>query len=145
MYKSITILYLVCFGAYMVMTRQPDYFDGEKAPAVIKWLPDSAAGTAIPKAVFNNGYKDYAIDARYFLRNWKKNEKTEVIYETDHPEMGAVYTFWGYWLTWSELLATVLIYVALFQIAISVTKNPTAEALVEQLEYKEEKKRKYLE
>ena len=40
-------------------------------------------------------------------------------------------------------MATVLIYLALFQIAISVTRNPTAESLMEQLEFKEEKKRKY--
>lgn len=145
MYKSITILYLVCFGCYILFTRQPDYFDGEKSPAMIKWLPDSAAGRNIPKAVYQEAGKEYAVDARYFLREWIPGEKTEVIYETEYPEKGTVYAFWGYWITWGELLATILMYLALFQISISLTKNPTPEALVEQLEFKPEKKKRYKE
>lgn len=143
MYKSVTILYLVCFACYLVATRQPDYFDGEKAPATVQWLADSASGYSIPKAVFHDGRKEYAVDARYVFRTWKKEEKTEVIYETDHPEKAVVYGFWGYWLSWGELLGTIVIYFALFLVAVSVTRNPTAEALVEQLDYKPEKKRKY--
>lgn len=143
MYKSVTILYLVCFACYLIATRQPDYFDGEKAPATIQWLADSASGYSIPKAVFHDGRKEYAVDARYVFRNWQNGEKTEVIYETDHPEKAVVYAFWGYWLSWGELLGTIVIYFALFQVAVSVTSNPTAEALVEQLDYKPEKKRRY--
>lgn len=145
MYKSITILYLVCFGCYLFFTRQPDYLDGEKSPAVIQWLQDSTSGMKIPKAVFKETGKEYAIDARYFLREWKQGEKTEVIYETEHPEKAAVYAFWGYWMSWGEVLATVLMYLALFQIALSLTKNPTPEALLEQLEFKPEKKKRYEE
>jgi len=145
LYKSITILYLVCFGCYLFFTRQPDYLDGEKSPAVIQWLPDSASGIKIPKAVFREARKEYAVDARYFLREWSQGEKTEVIYETEHPEKGTVYAFWGYWISWGEVLATVLMYLALFQIAVSLTRNPTPEALVEQLEFKPEKKKRYQE
>lgn len=104
---------------------------------------DSASGRNIPKAVFHTGYQEYAVDARYVFRNLKNGDKVEVIYETEHPERAAVYRFWGYWLTWGELIATVVIYLALFQIALSVTSNPTAAALVEQLDYKPEKKRRY--
>ena len=93
--------------------------------------------------MFHDGRKAYAVDARYVFRKWKKGEKTEVIYETDHPEKAVVYGFWGYWLSWGELLGTIVIYFALFQVAVSVTSNPTAEALVEQLDYKPEKKRRY--
>ena len=85
MFKAITILYLVCFGCYIIFTREPDYFDGEKSPAVIQWLPDSLSGRTIPKAVFNDGKKEYAIDARYFLRGLVNGEKVEVIYESDRP------------------------------------------------------------
>ena len=145
MYKSITILYLVCFGCYIFLTRQPDYLDGEKSPAIIQWLPDSTSAIKIPKAVFSETGKEYAVDARYFLREWKPGERTEVIYETEHPEKAAVYAFWGYWMSWGEVLATVLMYLALFQIALSLTKNPTPEALLEQLEFKPEKKKRYEE
>ena len=145
MYKSITILYIICFASYIILSRQPDYFDGETAPATIHWLKDSAGKQTIPQAVFNDGRKEYAIDARYFLRELQEGNKTEVIYETDKPAKAAVYTFFGYWITWGELIATILIYFALFQIAVAVTKNPTPEALIEQLEFKEEKKPKYKE
>lgn len=144
MYKSITLLYLICFGSYLFLTRQPDYLDGEKSPAVIHWLPDSVTHQNIPQAVYSDGLKTHKIDARYFLREWKEGDKLEVIYETGSPEKGAVYAFWGYWISWGELLATILIYLAMFQIAVSVTSNPTPEALLEQLDYKEEKKTKYI-
>ncbi len=145
MFKSIFILYVVCFGCYLVFTRQPDYFDGEKTPAVIHWLKDSISGMKIPQAVYNDGKKQYSIDARYFLHNFSEGEPVTVIYESGTPEKAAVYRFWGYWITWGELIATVLIYIALFQVAVSVTKNPTAEALIEQMEFKPEKKRKYMD
>ena len=67
----------------------------------------------------------------------------QVIYETANPENAQVYKFFGYWMTWGELLATVIIYFLLFQVAVNITKNPDANALIEQLEYKEGKKTKY--
>lgn len=145
MYRSVTILYIVCFACYLFFTRQPDYLDGEKAPAVIHWMQDSASGRNIPKAVFNDGHKMYAVDARYFLQNLEEGDRVQVIYETDQPERAVVCRFWGYWLTWGELIATVVIYIGLFQIAVSVTRNPTAEALMEQLDYVPEKKKRYEE
>jgi hypothetical protein len=68
-----------------------------------------------------------------------------VIYETGTPEKAAVYGIWGYWIRWGELLASMVLAVALYLVAIAVTGNPTPEALIDQLEVKEEKKRKYLE
>jgi hypothetical protein len=145
LFRSILILYLFCFAAYIVFSRQPDYFDGDKSPAIIHMMKDSATALMIPKAVFSDGRTEHAIDARYFLREYSEGDRVQVIYESAQPDKAAVYTFWGYWITWGELLATFLIYIALFQIAVSVTKNPTAESLIEQLEFKEEKKRKYIE
>jgi hypothetical protein len=57
--------------------------------------------------------------------------------------LAKVYNFWGYWITWGELLTSIGLFIALFQVAVAVTKNPTAESLKEQLEYKEEKKKRY--
>ena len=145
MYKSITILYLICFVLYILCSRQPDYFDGEIASATIYWMKDSVSARTIPKAVFNDGKKEHTIDARYFLRDLQNGDKVEVIYESEQVEKARVYKFWGYWITLSELVATILIYVALFKIAVAVNKNPTPEALIEQLESKNEPKRKYKE
>lgn len=133
----------MCFGCYVLFTRQPDYIDGEKAPAIIHWNYDSASKRSIPQAHYSTGLKNYAVDARYVFRQWKEGERTEVIYETNNLSKGAVYLFWGYWITWGELIGSILLIIALFQVAVSVTRNPTAEALMEQLEYKEEHKTKY--
>lgn len=145
MYKGIFILYLVCFGCYLLFTRQPDYFDGEKIPATIHWLKDSASGINIPKAVYKEGNITYAIDARYPLREWKEGDTLTVIYEIAKPSHAAVYRFWGYGITWGELLTSIVLCVALFQVAVAITSNPTPESLVEQLDYKEEKRRRYKE
>lgn len=143
MYKGITFLYLVCFSLYIVYSRDPDYFDGEIAPAQIHWLKDSSSNSLIPKAVFSHGKKEYAIDARYVLRSLPENKKLAVIYVPSKPQNAAVYSWWGYWITWGELVTSIVLLIALFQVAVAVTNNPTAEALLEQLEYKEEKKKKY--
>lgn len=145
MYKGITFLYLVCFSLYIVYSREPDFFDSEYAPAIIHWQTDSLNTKPIPKAVFMHAKDAFAIDARYVLRTLPENKKLTVIYHPSHPKKAAVYSWWGYWITWGELLGSLVLLIALFQIAVAVTSNPTAEALLEQLEYKEEKKKKYVD
>ncbi len=145
MYKSIFILYLVCFGCYILFTRQPDYFDGVKVPATIQKTIDASSGDVVLRAVFNTGTKEFAIDPYYPLRTIKAGQQVTVIYETGNPYMGQLYAGWGYWWLWDELLVSSVLCFLLFQVAISVTSNPNPEALVEQLEYKEEKKKKYLD
>ncbi len=143
MYKGVTILYLVCFSLYVLYTREPDFFDGETQMATIHWQKDSAANEIIPKAVFSQNNNNIAIDARYVFRNLPEGKKVTVIYLPSKLQKAAVYHWWGYWIRWQELLISALLFIGLFQVAVSVTKNPTAESLLEQLEYKEEKKTKY--
>ncbi|MBS1579176.1 MAG: hypothetical protein JST29_06000 [Bacteroidetes bacterium] len=142
MYKSITLIYIVVFVTYILFSRQPDYFDGETMPATIHWEKDSTQKT-IPKAVFTINKKQYAVDARYVLRNLPEGKQVQIIYETANPEKAAVYSFFGYWITWGELIASILLLVAFIEIAKAINRNPTPEALMEQMEYKPVKKRKY--
>lgn len=143
MLRSVFILYLICFGCYILFTRQPDYFDGVKAPATIQHVYDSASKQTIPAAVYQTGGIWNHTDARYFLRPIILGQKVTVIYETATPGTAAVYTFWGYWIGWGELLFSVIGYVLLLQVAYAVTTNPNAESFQEQLSYKPENKRKY--
>lgn len=143
MLRSVFILYLICFGCYILFTRQPDYFDGEKAPATIQNVYDSGVQQTIPAAVYQAGGTWHHTDARYFLRPIQLGQKVTVIYETATPEIAAVYAFWGYWIGWGELLFSVIVYVLLLQVAYAVTTNPNAESFQEQLSYKPENKRKY--
>lgn len=143
MYKGILLLYFVCFGTYILFTRQPDYFDGERVPAKILFVKDSVTEKQIPVAEFSIGYQNFHVKADYYLRSWKNGEKTEVIFETEHPEKGAIYGFWGYWIGLGELIGSILFIILSYQIAVSITKNPTPEALLEQLDYKEPNKPRY--
>jgi hypothetical protein len=129
----------------VLYTRKPDFFDGETSPATIHLLPDSVSSRTIPKAVFGYGQKNYAIDARYLFREYSEGERVTVIYEKDDPAKAAVYSFWGYWIRWDELLGSIAALAILFQVAVAITRNPTPEAVIEQMEFKEEKKKKYLE
>ena len=129
----------------MLFTRQPDYFDGVKVPATVEQMRDSVSGKMRLRAVFNTGTKAYDIDPHYIFRDVYQGKKVVAIYETGSPEKGAVYSVWGYWITWGELAMSVILCVVLFQVAVAVTNNPSAEAIAEQLDYKEEKKKKYLD
>ncbi|MDI9365074.1 MAG: hypothetical protein QM541_09000 [Flavobacterium sp.] len=143
MYKFISILYLVIFSLYVWFSRQPDYFDGEFAPATIVLVKDSALQKQVSKASFTVGKMAYQVDADYLFRSYQTGERVQVIYELSNPKKAAVYAFWGYWLTLGELLATIVMWFVLFQVAVGITKNPTQEALLEQQEYVPEKNTKY--
>ncbi len=143
MYKFISILYFVIFSFYVLFSRQPDYFDSEFAPATIHFVKDSTSQKQIAKANFTVGRAAYQVNAEYLFRNYKPGERVEVIYELSNPKKAALYAFWGYWFTLSELIASIIMWFVLFQIAVGITKNPTPEALLEQLEYIPERKTKY--
>jgi hypothetical protein len=129
----------------VLYTRKPDFFDGEKTPGMIHWMHDNSSGHNIPKAIFRTELKNYAIDARYIFREWKEGDKVEVVFEKEDPSKGAVYNIWGYWLKWEEILGSLIVLTVLFQVAVAITRNPTPEAVMDQIEIKEEKKRKYMD
>ncbi|MDE3236339.1 MAG: hypothetical protein KGO81_10330 [Bacteroidota bacterium] len=145
MNKTVIILYLVVFGTFVLFTRQPDYFDGEITSATIHWYKDSSATKPIPHAVFTIGKDQYACIADYIFRSLPEGKTVNVIYETAHPKQAAVYSWWGYWLTAGELVFSIVLIIVLYQIAVAVTKNPTPEAVLEQMEYQPEKKKKYVD
>ena len=144
MYKTITVLYIVLYGCFVLFARQPDYFDGEITIATIHFTKDSASKAIKPVANFSIGSTQYAVSARYPLRSLQDGETIQVIYDAANPSKALVYSIWGYWLQWDELLVSLVIYLVLFRVAVGITSNPTPEALIEQLENKEESKRKYL-
>lgn len=143
MYKILITLYIVCFGLYLLFSRQPDYFDGEFTKATIHFIKDSVSGKLEPYATYYTDRKNYTVKASYIFRNFKEGEKVDLIYEASQPAMGAVYIIWGYWVTWGEVFFSVGLIVIMYFIATTITSNPTPEALMEQLNYKPRKKRKY--
>src|SRR5258706_13661044 len=143
MYKIILPFYILCFGLYVFFTRQPDYTDGEFINGTIHFIKDSAQ-SLLAKANFSVDKTPYTINGAYPLRKLNEGQKISVIYEASDPQQAAVYRWWGYWIKWDELIASVLIPCILFYAAIAITSNPTPEALIEELEMgKPVKRRKY--
>ena len=106
-------------------------------------VKDSATNQIVPKAYYSIGVNQYSIRVSYPLLSYQANEKVTVIFESEHPSKASVYRFWGYWLHWEELIGSIIAAIVLFQIAVSITNNPTDAALKEQLDYTPEKKTKY--
>jgi hypothetical protein len=124
-------------------SRRPDYQDGEFATGVIHYMKDSTQ-KPVAKAIFSLDKARYVINATYPFRILKEGQNVTIIYETAEPSKAAVYAWWGYWIQWDELLASVLIPFILLLAAKAITAGPTPEALVEELEMKKRvKKRKY--
>lgn len=142
MNKLLIILYLVCFPIYILFSRHPDYFDGELTPATIHFAKDSTKHLQ-PFAIYSLEEKTYSINAAYLFRQYNEGENVNVIYEASQPEKGAVYSVWGYWLRWGELLFSILFLAIAYRAAVAITSNPTPESLIEQLENKPVRKRKY--
>jgi hypothetical protein len=130
---------VVCYACYIFYTREPDYFDGEITTAMIK--VDSSTQSAT--AVFDIMNKTYLVDASYPLRKLNSNQKVNVIYKVSEPETAVVYSFWGYWFKWGELLMSSILLIALFYLSVSITNNPSPESLYEQQNYVETPQRKY--
>jgi hypothetical protein len=126
-----------------LFTRQPDYFDGEIVPAKVIALKDSVTKRSLHYVEFVAENKTFRIKADYPLRLFVHGVTEKVIFEKEHPEKAQLYRFWGYWIGWGELLGSLVLLVLGFQLSVAITKNPTPEALLEQLDYKEPNKPRY--
>lgn len=139
MLKLLFTLYITSYGCFIFYTREPDYFDGETVEAIVKINGDNNS----QKAAYTVNKKAYEIDAKYPLRNLKNGETVTIIYQAHQPEKAAVYSLWGYWFTWNELIMSVVLLFGLYKLATSIVQNPTAEALIDQMEKEDEPIRKY--
>ena len=131
MYKSIIILYCVCFFCYALVSRVPDYFEGE----FIKGVVTSAGFSAEKKEPFvevkyNVGKERFTYKTNmWFLSRYEKGEKVTVIYDPSHPSIGSLYAFIGYWIKWPELLFTAGFFILLFGSAVVITGKNSDEQI----------------
>ena len=139
MLKVLLSLYFTCYCCYIFYTREPDYFDGETTTAIINI--DSKTKEAI--AIYSIANQSYKVKANYPLRQLINQQQIELIYLPQHPEKAAVYSLWGYWFTWGEILMSSVLLFAMYQLAVSITQNPTAASLANQLKIDDVPKRKY--
>jgi hypothetical protein len=135
--KSSIILFLACFLIYLPFSRQPDFFDSETAPAIIKMKGDSLVAE----------YSEYGIP--HFMLLDKKEygskigSRVEVIYELSAPEHVKINKVMYYWVVPIEIVWSFGIFIVLLGVAYATTHRPHPDALLEQLNYKEDNKTKY--
>ena len=129
----------------MLYTREPDFQDSDYTKGIIHFVKDSSSNRVEPVAFFIFLHHEYSVKAAYLFKQYKEGEKVDIIYNTGDPSDASVYSRWGYWIRWKELLTFLAIFVGLYQIAAALTSNPTPEALIEELEGREKKpkRRKY--
>jgi hypothetical protein len=139
MLKLLLSLYFTCYFCYIFYTRVPDYFDGETVIATIKINQHTNQATAHYYIASNQ----YSFNANYPFRKLQDGEKVEVIYNPSKPETASLYSFWGYWFTWGELLMSSILLFALFQLAVSITNNPSENLVNESNDIADIPKRKY--
>jgi len=135
--KSAIILFVVCFLLYLPFSRQPDYFDSETAPAVIKMKSGS-----IVAEYFEYG-KYYSIKVDSMTYNNRIGARVEVIYELREPAHAKLNQAWGYWLISGELAWSFGAFVVLLGVAYATTYRPHPSAIAEQLKGTDAPKKKY--
>lgn len=124
MYRFILIFYIICFGVFILFSRQPDFFDGEFTTGHIHFATDSISGKPVPLAVYFLGKDSFRVRAAYLFRQYTEGEQVPMIYEAARPKEAAVYSWWGYWITWSECLGSVALLVVGILAAKAITHNP---------------------
>lgn len=144
MYKTVLILFLVCFACYLPFSRRPDFVDGKYTDGVVVDSLDVKTNQHFPRVKYVYSLHQYqTFDPAYVLNKYTTGQKVKVIYEDAHPEKASVYRMWGYWVRWKEILACVVIYILLLQLSIAITSNPSQERLDDiEREEKEPKIRK---
>jgi len=141
LFKIILPFYIICFALYVFFSRRPDYTDGEITKGIIHYITNPSTNKPEAKAIFVSDKFD-TVSVGYPLRNYKEGDTVKIIYETAEPSKAAVYSWWGYWFKWDELLASVVLCFILSYAAKAITSRPTPQALIEEMEMLNPPKRK---
>lgn len=135
-YKAITIIFLTCFFVYLPFSRTPDVFDSVKTDGIVVSHLDSVTQKEKVMVQFaSNDKKVHYFDPSYLFTKYNVGEKVVVRYEESKPSKAAVDRVWGYWASWKEILGCVVIYFLLFQLSLTMVKNPAPESEEEQRRY----------
>ena len=138
MIKSVLILFIFCFIAYLPFSRTPDYFDSDITPALIE------ARNGKVFAVFQESGKQYQVALDPSIFQPKIGSRIEIRYELSAPQHAKINQAIGYWLEPKELLGAIFILIVLLIAAYATTHQPDAASLKEQIEFKKEDTGKYV-
>jgi hypothetical protein len=140
LYRTASVLFLVCFGIYILFSRQPDYFSSDTAIGTIQNVPLTDTSILHKYKIDTGDYPmvRYAVGGQVYYLNEKDNilakvglsgSKVTVIFDADYPEKAAIYKLTGYWIVLDEVIIFLLAYALLFGVAIAVTGKSKIETL----------------
>ncbi len=136
MFKAVAFLYIIVFGCYVLFTREPDFFESETTDAYIIKQKDTL------RAQYIVNDSTYKIPLDYVFLNVKESETATVVYNKANPQSARIYSVFGYWIRWKELLFSIIGFVVLYGFAAAITNNPTKEALAEEAEMRKKQPKK---
>lgn len=140
LYRTASVLFLVCFGIYILFSRQPDYFSSDTAIGTIQNVPLTDTSILNKYKIDAGDYPvvKYAVGRQVYYLNEKDNilakvglsgSKVTVIFDADYPAKAAIYKLTGYWIVLDEVVIFLLAYALLFGVAIAVTGKTKMETL----------------
>lgn len=123
MYRTVFIIYIVCFLCYVLFSRVPDYFDGDYAKGVVSTATFSAQDNhPVVVVTYKVGSEEFKYTSyMWFLTSYQPGQEVDIIYDPSHPSVASIYSFIGYWIRWSELLFTAVVFIILFIAAVYIT------------------------
>ncbi len=136
MFKIAAILYLICFGCYILFSRQPDYFDNYFTKGTV--VLSSTGSKKVEYSIDNINYTR-SIESWGDLQ-FKKGQQVPVIYNPSNPKDASLYSFFSYWLKLPELLVSSAGFIILLFAAIIITGKEEPYYYTED---EKRKKRKY--
>ena len=140
MYKSVTIIYLVCFFCYVLFSRVPDYFEGEFVNGIVSKATFSVKNKHPVLVVkYKVGQEEFTHKTdTWFVSKHIPGQSVTMIYSPSDPSVASIYAFIGYWITWSELFFTAIVFILLFISAVIITGENATDSTAD-----ENIKRKY--
>ncbi len=140
MYKSASLLFIICFIAYILFSRQPDYFTSEQTFGYVADAGNVSSGNLkkyhiepthhpVVEFVAERDTLYFSENDNWFLKNLTANQKVEVIYDPGNPINARVYKWAGYWINLTELLILIIAYVLLLGVAVAITGKNSNEPL----------------
>lgn len=127
MYKSVSIIYFICLFCYVLFSRVPDYFEGEFVNGIVSKATFSVKNkTPVLAVKYKVGEEEFTYETNtWFVSKHKPGQSVTIIYSPSDPSVASIYAFIGYWITWSELFFTALVFIILFICAVIITgENP---------------------
>ncbi len=112
----------------------PDYFEGDYTNGIVSKatfsVKDSHPVLVVKYTVGNEEFKYTSY--MWFLTSYKPGQVIRIIYDPSNPSVADIYSFIGYWIKWSELFFTAIVFIILFITAVFIAgKNNTGYLTIE--------------